>query len=501
VSTSSNPNFSEHGERVGELTPAETFLEGLPSAQRASQALANLRKVDHIVVLVLENRSFDHMLGYLSLPAELRGRGRTEVNGLTGHEFNLRPGYLTADTAGTAGTEADPRRRKVFRLAQTRFPVDPGHGAGSVAMQIGNNDRDPAMGGFVRNFDQVLRDEKDAGNLDPGLIMGYHTGDQLPAYDLISEHFAVCDRWFSSMPGPTWPNRMFLYCGTSNGIAGNPKSIANYGPAYDAMPERTVLDVLDDHKVDWRIFSHDFAWMRFFRSFDPGPIPAFSRVDKFNRFLDRCAEDKLPSVSFIDPNWRDIPNGAPSDDHPPEAAVGDGQRLVARVYEALRTGANNLFKRALLVVTYDEHGGFFDHVLPPLARDHRTGDPASLKTYGVRVPALVVSPWVPKRSVSHTLFDHTSILKTILLRFCGQAAIGSLERQGRRVAAAAHLGELLTEGSARGNLPSAASLARVIERASAMPGGGRSGRDSDLVSQIEAGRAAAMARGVPEEHL
>jgi phospholipase C len=224
-------------------------------------------------------------------------------------------------------------------------------------------------------------------------------------------------------------------------------------------------------------------------------------VDRFNKFLKHCEQGELPPVSFIDPNWRDIPDGPPNDDHPPEADIGDGQRLVAQVYEALRTGGNNLFERTLFLITYDEHGGFYDHVLPPPAPDYLPQDHASLKTYGVRVPALVVSPWVPKGSVSHALFDHTAILKTILLRFCDTAAIHSLERQGRRVAAAAHLGELLIESRARTNLPMAASLARSVEGSPRLLRSSAGRLCSDLVMEIEAARAAALACGVPEDQL
>jgi len=467
--------------------------------QSEKQALENLKKIDHIVVLVLENRSFDQVLGYLSLPASKKGRGRRDVDGLTGDEFNLEPGDLPPDQADNAGTPHDPRIRRVFRLPRTVFPVDPGHSAGSVRTQLGGNDLDPPMGGFVRNFIEVLASEETRPLPKPGDIMGYYTGDQVPTYDLLGEHFAVCDRWFSSMPGPTWPNRMFLYCGTSNGIIKNPGSIVNYPPEYDTMPERLIIHVLDKYDVKWRIYSHDFAWMRFFRSFDPGPIPALSRVDKFAKFLKACEDGKLPAVSFIDPNWIDIGGGpGTSDDHPP-ADIAGGQRLVATVYEGLRTGKNRLLEKTLLIVTYDEHGGFYDHVLPPAAPDYKASRSSVLKTYGVRVPALVVSAWVPKRSACHTLFDHTSILKTILLRFANQTAINSM---GRRVAAANHLGELLSLDRPQTGLrpaPARALAARqkqALTRIAVEPG-----RPTDLAVLVTEARAHFLARGVPVEHL
>lgn len=489
-----NANFNQTGERIGSLSPNETFLQNLPEAERSKRAIENLKKIDHIIILVLENRSFDHMLGYLSLPLNLKGRGRKEVNGLTGDEFNLCP----KDPESVAVDNAASRRR-VFRLSALRFPVDPEHATPSaVARQMGETNQDAPMGGFVRSFQRRLLREGLLSKHDPGLIMGYYTGDQLPAYDLLSEHFTVCDRWFCSVPSGTWPNRMFLYCGTSNGIITHPKNPPfDYGPEYEKMPEKLIIHVLDKHKVKWRIYSHDFAWMRFFRSFDPGPIAALSRVDKFGRFLSACEKGDLPAVSFIDPNWSDIGvAGEANDDHPPHASVEKSQQLIATIYEALRTGGNNLFKRTLFVITYDEHGGFYDHVLPP-----SVPKPEPLKTYGVRVPALVISPHVPKRSVSHTLFEHPSIMKTILLRFCGGES--SLASQPPRVRLARHLGELLVEKQARSGFPSAQPIiaARASLRAVDGPDQSRLSKPSELALEVAAARVAELARGVPEEEL
>jgi phospholipase C len=176
-------------------------------------------------------------------------------------------------------------------------------------------------------------------------------------------------------------------------------------------------------------------------------------------FLEDAASGRLPAVSWIDPNFKDfnIFGGGSNDDHPP-SDIHDGQALVLAAYNAL--ASSPVWEKTLLVITYDEHGGFYDHVSPPPAQDD---DQKLFGRYGVRVPAIVVSPWIGKASVSKLLFDHTSIIKTILLRFCPQA----LERRsrvqalldrwipgrphymGKRVASANHLGGLLTESLPR----------------------------------------------------
>ncbi|HEU0318758.1 MAG TPA: alkaline phosphatase family protein, partial [Solirubrobacteraceae bacterium] len=187
--------------------------------------------------------------------------------------------------------------------------------------------------------------------------------------------------------------------------------------------------------------------------------------------LEDAVTGNLPALSWIDPNFYDLGLvGSPSnDDHAPSDVFG-GQELVFRVYNALATGPR--WDRTLLVVVYDEHGGFHDHVSPPEAPDE---DPDRFGQYGVRVPALIASPWIPPGLVSHTLFDHTSIIKTILERFCsaeleqrhGLKALGHwLERGhphylGRRVDAAIGLGELLTEPRPR-PAPDRAALGALL---------------------------------------
>jgi phospholipase C len=375
----------------------------------ADPALRNLGKIDHIVVLLMENRSFDHMLGYLKLEG-----GRTEVDGLASGMANVHAGkkYPVHHLGTRKLTKAD----------------DPAHGGASVAKQTANG-----MGGFMDDFAA----ERPKATI-PDLVMGYYNGSDLPVYDYLAREFGVCDRWFCSVPGSTWPNRLYAVTGKAAGSKDNKNP-----PIYDlpSFPRQ-----LDARKVSWKWYSHEeFGTLRLtdgrYRIGSFGHFAYFDRRSLLQpkNFLDDAAAGKLPSVSWIDPNFIDFnfigPSGS-NDDHPP-SDVMDGQELMLKLYHAVVTSPN--WKKTLLVITYDEHGGFFDHVQPPAAHDDR----AAFRSYGPRVPALVVSPWVERAHVSSSVFDHTSIIKTILLRFCRKPD-GSIPNMGARVAHAKHLGELLT---------------------------------------------------------
>jgi phospholipase C len=209
--------------------------------------------------------------------------------------------------------------------------------------------------------------------------------------------------------------------------------------------------------VHYRLGHHDR-----FGYFSKTGLPWRTRFDltvnqHLPRFLEDAAGGTLPSLSWIDPAFTNFnPLGFPVNDDHPQADIRDGQDLVLAVYDALASSPQ--WDRALLVIVYDEHGGFFDHVPPPAAADD---DPATFGRYGVRVPAILVSPWVEPGAVSSTVFDHTSIIKTVLARFCPHALdeigghvrrvpVGSAPRHpGRRVVQANHLGDLLTRPEPR----------------------------------------------------
>jgi phospholipase C len=382
----------------------------------ADDTVANLQKIEHVVVLMLENRSFDHMLGYLTLEG-----ARPDIDGLKASMANTYKGKTY-------------KVRHLQRTALTK-DEDPCHGGACIAEQVSNN-----MGGFVANF---ANSRPKAKLVD--VVMGYYNGSDLPVYDHLAREFCVCDRWFSSVPGATWPNRLYAVAGRAAGSK-DPKKV----PIYD---EPSFVRHLESQKVSWRWYSHDVGTLRFSDSeFYLGYLDRFAYFDRRSflaprNFLDDAKDGKLPAVSWIDPNFVDVsfigPSGS-NDDHPP-SDIKAGQELVLKVYSALVKSPN--WSKTMLVVTYDEHGGFFDHFTPPAAAD----DKPAFRTYGVRVPALVVSPFTPRASVSSVIYDHTSIIKTILLRFCKKN--GQIPDMGARVNNANHLGGTLTLASPRPPTP------------------------------------------------
>jgi phospholipase C len=434
---------------------------------------ANLRKVEHVVVLVLENRSFDHMLGYLSLEG-----GRGDIDGLRTEFANRHDG----------------RAYRIHHLESTAIADDPEHSSNAVDLQLGGG----KMDGFVASFAKTL-ERAGVSDADLGQVMGYFNAEDVPVYDHLAREFAVCDRWFSSVPGATWPNRLYAICGRAAGSRDDrPPHVA---PFYR---QPSFVRHLDAHGVSWRWYSFAAGTLRLldadyrlghhdrFAFFSHTTLNWQARLEtsidvEAPSFIEDAAQGSLPSVSWIDPNFIQFnPVGFRSnDDHVP-SDIKDGQELVLAVYHALASGPQ--WEKTLLIVCYDEHGGFFDHVPPSEAPDDNR---AMFGRYGVRVPALIVSPWVEPGAVSHTVFDHTTIIKTILLRFCPEALAdpnrhrgpparlrtrGQPRSMGTRVARANDLGEL---------------LARTVPRPPP---------DRYALINDAAARAAGRANGAPVDH-
>lgn len=402
----------------------------------------NLSKIDHIVVMMLENRSFDHMLGYLSLPAGRNGRGRSDVDGLTGNESNLGSRTILGRRSRH---RVFPMREGSFRGVfgkKTAFPWDPGHGYSDTARQRGRqrNGRG-GMDGFITDFALRLRKKYDEnpGNLEH-LIMGYYDHRDLYCYDHLAQNYGLCDQWYAAHPGSTWPNRFITVTGYLAPDKNGFPDIHNPDPVFgfDPLEVPTIFDHLTDKDISWAFFEHDLCFLRLFSKYTWDDERVISFGDPVRGFERMAQAGRLPSVTFIEPDLTDIPGA--NDDHPPSDVL-DGQDLVARVYNALK--ASPQWNKTLFIVTYDEHGGFYDHVYPredaaPLFLD--PDDKTPVTTYGMRVPTLVVSPWVEKASVSKAVYDHTSIIKTIIARFLPEDP----PYMGPRVLAANHLGSMLS---------------------------------------------------------
>src|SRR5262245_17428732 len=238
--------------------------------------------------------------------------------------------------------------------------------------------------------------------------MGYYPRGTLQALQTLGEHFTVCERWHASVPGPTWTNRLFALSGTSLGRVEmpHPEKLKLNLHRYE---QDTIFDRLNEGKISWVVFHGDVPLSLLFEN--QRKLKNFARYhsyDSFAEFVEK-PEAGFPSFVLIEPDYL---GAEANDDHPPHDVVR-GERLIADVYNTLRRN-DALWNATLLVVLFDEHGGFYDHVAPPAAVPPDEHDEEyDFKLLGLRVPALLVSPWV-ERTISSTVFDHTSLLRYLI---------------------------------------------------------------------------------------
>jgi phospholipase C len=335
--------------------------EGTAETPPAPEPLHSVRR--HVIVM-MENRSFDHYFGSLSLD-----EGRSEVNG-------LGPGMTNPDAAGAL----------VASFALDRDCLeDPPHGWSSSHAQFAEGAND----GFVRihhdGLSEVARE-----------VMGYYGRRDLPVYYALADDNALCQAWHASVMGPTWPNRFYSACGTSDGWTSND---------FDAVPfpRKSIFKQLDEAGISWKIY---FSEIPFQALIDD--VKAFGddgHVVFIEEFYRDCAEGTLPEVAWIEPGYTF------NDDHPPHA-IALGQVFIGTLYKALAESPQ--WGESLMIVDYDEHGGFYDHVAPPKTEDDHAEQ--GFDQLGFRIPALVLGPYA-KVGVVDTQYDHTSVLKQLQVRY------------------------------------------------------------------------------------
>jgi phospholipase C len=318
-----------------------------------------LAGIETIVVLCMENRSFDHYLGSLRLL-----ESRADIDGLTGGESNPDP---------------DGNPVAVHRLDDFT-PADPPHNWNACHRQWNRGAND----GFVQAH---------AGAFEAD-VMGYHVREQLPTTYALADAGVVCQRWFASCLGPTWPNRFFLHAATSRGEKAD-IPIPGLSP--------TIWDRLAGAGLAGINYFHDVAWAL-------GGLAKDSGLAPIEQFFDDAAAGSLPPFALIDPAF--ISGGA-NDDHP-DHDISFGQALIASVVAAL--GASPQWNRCLFVLTYDEHGGFFDHVPPPALSEDVEPEP-EFQNLGFRVPSLVIGPHVRRGCAVDTVLEHSSVAATVCRRF------------------------------------------------------------------------------------
>ncbi len=380
-----------------------------------------LSDIDTIVIVIMENRSFDHLMGYLAsaaaappMPVEGIQDGPAWQNQWTNHsQGNAYPLHPLA--------------------ADVQTIDDPPHEEKTIAIQINTptSSGSPRMGGFVDSYFMQKNPPR-----DPTLVMGYYQRDAVPVFDFFARNFAICDHWFAALPTGTQANRLMAMSGES-GIVDNV-------PVF--LPEQDlVYDWLSAHDVSWCAYqSGDF--LPFF-SLMPKWLPEITTSltlsdlggrGRFRRYLkfrgQWTGSHAMPSVIFIEPEYTDGPHVDPNDDHPP-TGVAKGQAFVADIYATLTSNPDR-WQKTMMIVTYDEHGGFFDHVTPLPISTSVAG--FQFATTGVRVPAFVISPQVEPGIVFSGNLDHTSILQLLADRFNpGQdysAAVGARQPKLVRLA-------------------------------------------------------------------
>jgi phospholipase C len=347
--------------------------------------------IRHVVVLMLENRSFDSMLGRLY-------PGRPDFDGLAGRESNPWEGQVIPVWTSPAMT---PEAARIPDPDPNELFVDMTEQIFGAGLQPPSP---PTMSGFVSNYMKT-------GANDPRGVMHGFTPEQVPVISQLARSFGTSDRWHASAPNQTWPNRFFVHTGTAGGYVNNAPPHFPY-----LMP--TIFNRLTERRRSWRIYHHDVpltATLGAILSELPDHLYSFE-----GDFMSDAMAGRLPNYSFIEPRYFPslVLNRMPNDQHPPHN-VAYGERLIARCYDALRNGAG--WDETLFIVTYDEHGGIYDHVPPPAAVSPDDADPDgfAFDRYGVRVPAVLISPWIPEGSVvrppagSKYPFDHASILSTL----------------------------------------------------------------------------------------
>lgn len=414
--------------------------------------------IKHVFVLMLENRSFDHMLGF---------------SGITGTDaVTHMPTNINGPSVGTSNSW-NGTTYPVSTPAVDPMKTDPYHEFTDVLEQLCGEAATYPPGdpyppitntGFVSNF------AVDAKSSSPGDVMKYFAPPELPVLSALAREFAVCDSWYCSMPGPTWPNRFFALGASSAGLDHSPTNVETVlwqtvdgfkfqnGSIFDAGKGFLFLK----RKLNWRIYAGNVLFtlahaLKGIHIWD---------ITRYSKFAQDVSDPDYPAqFTWIEPNYGHVTSDyeGGNSQHPLDGVAG-GEALIKATYEAIRNSP--LWESSMLIITWDEHGGFFDHVAPPPATPpgdnpqfngaNRYGFP--FDQYGPRVPAVVISPLIPRNTIDHRTYDHSSLLATVERLF-------NLSPLTARDANAADLRSLASLASPRSDAPTSIALPPELETA------------------------------------
>jgi phospholipase C len=422
-----------------------------------------LRKIEHIVVLMLENRSFDNLLGWLYDPGNDAPFNQVpeDFEGLYGKNLSNRapdgrvvPAGKTDDPRSPQPNPGEPYEdvySQLYDVPKVEFKDVPS-----------NPPQPPNMHGFIRNY----AEQKDAPS-DPTIIMKALTPKTIPVLSSLAHNYAVCDYWFASIPTQTFCNRSFVHAGTSSGYINN-----GGGGLCFVNDTPTIFDLLENAEKTWNVFVGGWLLQSFTLLTQKSMWKyALKRFAHFRDFL-AAAKKKggLPHYSFIEPIYFDSIVWGPENDMHPEcnpylfygpSNLHRGEALIATVYDAIRNSPD--WESTLLLILFDEHGGCYDHVPPPSAAECEVavnpedkfipvGQPGGadfkFDRLGPRVPAIVVSAYTPPQTRLHQVFEHTSVLSTVIN--CFGLPNGQL---GKRQAKALDVGDAIRLSSPRDDRP------------------------------------------------
>ena len=423
-----------------------------------------LSQIRHIVVVMLENRSFDNMCGWLYRDGPAPSQFLPASSATKPYD-GLRQGLFNPVNESWFANQTGETYPIFPKSNATNMPnPDPEEDYPNVNYQLFGPDA-PSQNPRFSNLGFVINYAKTTGSNIPVQIMEPFGPEQLPVLSALARNFAICDAWFSSVPSNTWPNRSFFHAGTSNGNVVN-GAVPN--PVNWSVP--TIFNVLGEMGVDWKVYSDtkltpSLTWLM-----SPKLWTEVGHFKHFDDFVADCAAGSLPPYSFVEPSFVNQPN----DQHPPHDVVA-GEQFLWSIWQAV--SQSPAWTETLLLITYDEHGGTYDHVMPPWgatppdAKSSPGEQGFGFDRFGVRVPMVAVSPWIEPgtvfRSDTAVPYDHTSVLATLRdwLSIPAGQMLGS-----KRVAAAPTLAQVLTRASARTTLPEIPQpSAEVVETSTFLP--------------------------------